>query len=492
MRKFEITIAILSVIALVLNLLYIPGGTILAFLTFGVYAIFYYICSVALFNDIPFSAALFRVALLRNGQLGYTKKNDPYAEISKWRKNISSFTGWGLSLVILGILFRFLSLAGWKIMLALGLCSLYIILIAAVIKYLKTHAQFYIRIAKRSAIIGGVGLFAFLLPSEYSSDIVENAGEGRKFPEVKGLYQYENTEFLPTLEHEINPQKNAIYCVTMLYAWEEVRKQINLPLTISPNYTDLLLLNNSQSFVNVLKKDEYFAEGGVVDSLIFAKAKFAKSLPFNIKLDNYDDKLKFKGETVASFGVTAYSDYRKLETVKIVYYKNDNNFIIKLLPRDKNHEILLFKTDKVFHSIAEMNEEIIKLSEIGKKERKNEKQRWKYYIAGEDEVIIPKFNFNIETDYAALEDNIFQTEKQDYRIVVAWQRTAFLLDESGAEIESEAEFEIAVEDEEEEESPQPKKMIFDKDFLILLQRTDAPNPYFGLWVTNTELMTKGE
>jgi hypothetical protein len=31
-------------------------------------------------------------------------------------------------------------------------------------------------------------------------------------------------------------------------------------------------------------------------------------------------------------------------------------------------------------------------------------------------------------------------------------------------------------------------MIFDKEFLILLKRKDAENPYFGMWTTNTELM----
>jgi hypothetical protein len=44
--------------------------------------------------------------------------------------------------------------------------------------------------------------------------------------------------------------------------------------------------------------------------------------------------------------------------------------------------------------------------------------------------------------------------------------------------------------EEAEENPHPKKMFFDKDFLLLLKRTDAQNPYFGLWVVNTELMVK--
>jgi hypothetical protein len=177
--------------------------------------------------------------------------------------------------------------------------------------------------------------------------------------------------------------------------------------------------------------------------------------------------------------------------VKIIYYKNDNNFIIKLLPKDKEHEIILFKTEQGFNSIAEMTLEIEKLTEIGKVEIKNEKINWKYYYDVEDIVIIPKFSFNIQTNFKTLEGTSFTSNGESYDIFKAWQRTAFILDESGAEIESEAEIEYATEEiEEEYEKPKPKKMIFDKPFLILLKRTDAKNPYFGLWTTNTELMIK--
>jgi len=330
-----------------------------------------------------------------------------------------------------------------------------------------------------------ITMLAIILTSLMSC---QNQKQGRKFPEVKNLSEYEETEFLPTLEHSINTQKNSVYCATLLFAWDEIRKQINLPLIISEEDKDLLLLNNSTSFINVLKSDEYFASGTVVGDLITAKAEFNKSLPFNRKLSSYKNKLTFKEQAVASFGVRGYNGYGQ---VKIGYYKNDNNFIVKLLPKDRNHEIILFKSDNVFHSIAEMNEEIGKLLEIGQNERKNEKHEWKYFITDEDEVIIPKFSFNIETNYATLEGNEFKTTEQEYQIETAWQRTAFLLDESGAEIESEAEFGVCVEEvEEEEEKPQPKKMIFDSDFLILLKRTDAQHPYFGLWTTNTELMIK--
>ena len=312
----------------------------------------------------------------------------------------------------------------------------------------------------------------------------------RKFSEVRNLSEFEKTEFIPTIEHKINSERNSVYCVTLLYAWDEIRKKINLPLEISEENYDLALLNASYSFVDVLKSNEYTVSGNIDGDLITAKAEFSKSLPFEIKLEDFRNRLVFDGKAVASFGITGYSDYEKLKIVRIVYYKDDNNFIIKLLPKEKNHEIVLFKTEQTFNSMAEMVNEIERLAEIGKTEKKNEKLSWKYYFADEDEVVIPKFNFNIETNYTTLEGNKFKTEKANYQIERAWQRTAFILDESGAKIESEAEMAVAVEEVEDYEKPKPKKMIFDRSFLILLKRTDTKNPYFGLWTTNVELMIK--
>lgn len=315
--------------------------------------------------------------------------------------------------------------------------------------------------------------------------------EHRKFPEVKKLSEYKNTQFIPTLEHKIPKDKNSVYCVTLLFAWDEIRKQINLPLTIADEYSDLKLLNKSTSFENVLKSNEYNVSGDVDGDLISARAEFNKSLPFELKLQSFKNKLTFDGQKVSSFGVNGYDNYKQLNIVKIIYYKNDNNFIIKLIPKDKEHEIILFKTEKNFNSIAEMTTEIEKLTEIGKIEKKNEKINWKYFYGEEDLVVIPKFSFNIETNFTTIEGSKFNADKRSFQVERAWQRTAFILDESGAEIESEAEIEVAIEDfEEEYEKPKPKKMIFDKPFLILLKRTDNNKPYFGLWTTNTELMKK--
>jgi len=321
------------------------------------------------------------------------------------------------------------------------------------------------------------------------SDTMEQESKTEKFPKVKKLSEYEKTDFLPTLEHKIDRQKNSIYCVTLLYAWDEIRKVINQPFIISQNDEDLLLLHSSKSFIDVLKRDEYSTEIAVNGDEIIAKSKFEKSLPFETKLNSYKNKLTFKKEPVASFGVNGYAKREQLRIIEIVYYEDDNNFIIKLLPEDKNHEIILFKTEKIFNSIAEMNVEILRLTNVGKNARDDQQQYWKYGFNREDEIIIPKFLFNIETNYASLEGKTFSAATTSYLITEAWQRTAFRLEESGAEIESEARI-TTVECPPRVDTFPSKRMIFNNDFLILLQRTDAKNPYFGLWVANTELMIK--
>lgn len=212
-------------------------------------------------------------------------------------------------------------------------------------------------------------------------------------------------------------------------------------------------------------------------------------MPFEFKLNSYDKKLVFDNTSVKSFGLSGYDEFEMINSVQIIYYKNDANFIIKLFPKDKNHEIILFKTEQKFKTMFEMNQEIEKLTDLAIIEKQSNLY-WKYEIKEEDKIIIPKFNFNIITNFTTLEGNFFKGFENQYRIQSVTQRNAFILDESGAEIESEVEFAVDASEEPINEKPKPKIMVFDKPFLILLKRTDSKNPYFGLWNVNSELMIK--
>ena len=174
MKKFEITTAILSIIALVAYyFLHIRGAAILTFIFLMKYALLYSPLGFAVLNNIRFRDIL---------------KKDAYKEISVQRILGAIFTGWALSVIISGMLFKFLFLPGAGFMLIAGLCYLPIIAIVAIVKYVKTRSQFYVGILTRIAIIGGVGLFLFFLPSSTLKDIKYRNHPEKRVEERNRLY----------------------------------------------------------------------------------------------------------------------------------------------------------------------------------------------------------------------------------------------------------------------------------------------------------------
>lgn len=322
-----------------------------------------------------------------------------------------------------------------------------------------------------------------------------NGKESLRAKDAKNLSEFPKTEFLPTMEHRISDDKNSVYCATLLFAWDGIRKAINAPFTISDEYYDLKFLHQSTSFENVLQKKEYKVEIKVGANTIKSRAEFEKSLPFAFPLKNHTSyNLFFDGQYIPSFGMVGYGKDKQKDIVHIMYYKDNTDFIIKLLPKNKEHEIILYKTPKRGHTMAEMTAEINSKIAIGIVEKGKKETYWKYKYNMEDIVAIPKLYFNIETNYQTLEEKSFTSNPIDaipmsWTITRAWQRTAFLLNEMGAEIKSEAEI-IMSSSYIEHERSQPKLMVFNKPFLVLLKRTDAVNPYFALWIANTELMNK--
>lgn len=306
---------------------------------------------------------------------------------------------------------------------------------------------------------------------------------------AKNLSEYKKSIFLPTLENKLSPDKNSIYCTTLLYAWDELRKEIRPPFQIDKELKDLTLLNNSQSFVDALNKGDYKSNTTIDGNKIKVRTEFNKSLPFEIKLEDLDKSLTFKKEKVFCFGIYG-SDSDESKIVEILYYKNDNEFLINLIPKDHAHEIILLKTNDRFNSMAKILSKIENYINLGNYEIRTRKAEWKYTFNEDDNVIIPKIKFNIETNYPTLEGKLFKSNQQSYLIKEAMQRTAFTLDEYGAQIESESEIITLSAIEEEEEKPQPKHLIFDKPFFIMLKKTHSKNPYFAMWVANSELMIK--
>ena len=309
------------------------------------------------------------------------------------------------------------------------------------------------------------------------------------FPDKVELSSLKESEFIPTLEHTLPRTKNNIYSAALLLAWNEIRKEIKRPINIDPEYIDLVKINKSDSFRNALLENDYKASGSIHDNFINLKAEFNKSLPFRRSLTSYPDRLTFNKEKVYSFGKVRGGDEAQ-EVITILYYKNDEKFILKLNPKDSEHEIILSKSTKKLETFANHLDHIEKQIPKGQIEKGKKKTEWKYLLSGFDEVLIPKFSFNIEHNYPSLTGSKIRANGEVLEIETVSQRIAFILDEKGAQIESEAEIDLTTEEEELEEKPRPKKMHFNKPFCIILKRKNSDKPYFAMWVSNSELMQK--
>jgi hypothetical protein len=304
------------------------------------------------------------------------------------------------------------------------------------------------------------------------------------FKEVDSLSSFENTNFVTTLESPINKNKNSIYTATLLFAWDEIRKEIKDSI-INIENERLDLMNNSKTYIGALNKNEYETSIEVKNYKIIAKAHFVKMLPFYEPLIEYQEPFSFKNTEVKSFGFRG-----EHKVGRIAYYINDNNFGIRLLPEDHEHEIILIKSNTQQSTLSNYFTDY----ESELENFKNNSIRWKHNFTHEDVVQIPLINFSIDNHYHNMINTFFSTNTgRDFTVSEAYQKTAFTLNEKGAATESYGEI-IATEGvmAEGAEKPQPKHLIFNNDFVIFLKRKDADYPYFGLYITNTELMVKFE
>ena len=142
--------------------------------------------------------------------------------------------------------------------------------------------------------------------------------------------------------------------------------------------------------------------------------------------------------------------------------------------------------------MSEIVQKVKENIQLGAQERWQEEHKWKYKLTHKDELLIPNICFNIEHRYLELESLRFWSGRQRYSIEKAYQRTAFLLNNEGAKIESEAEVQTemtAIPPKRVKVIP-PKLLHFDQPFFVMMKRKEASNPYFGVWVETSELLEK--
>lgn len=308
------------------------------------------------------------------------------------------------------------------------------------------------------------------------------------FPNRVNLNELNETDFSATLEDSLDSTKNTVYCSTLLFAWDGIRSELK-DIHIPEKHQRLVLLHASKSHKNSLRSDEYTSEVKVEGTTITAIVKFAKSLPFETEFEEFKKGLDWNGTKVNAFG--AKGDFDDVDhQITILYYENDSNFVIKLHPKNQEHEIILYKTPSRFKTMGDIVQKVKENIALGARERNQKEHFWKYELTHKDEVLIPNIGFNIEDDYPDLVGSKFTNGNQGYYVAKAYQRTAFLLNNEGAKIESEAIISVEATAMEQVNEYSPKLMHFDQPFFVMMKRKEAQNPYFGAWIESRELLAE--
>jgi hypothetical protein len=143
MRKLEIILGAIALMGLIMKFFLIPGGSALFVPALMLLATVYYLLGFALFNNIRFRGIF---------------KKESYKGISAMHIIGAICTGFVLSVICVGILFKVQHYPGYVTYLIVGLIAVGIILIMSLLRFFKNRSPYYKQIFLRIAIWGILGL----------------------------------------------------------------------------------------------------------------------------------------------------------------------------------------------------------------------------------------------------------------------------------------------------------------------------------------------
>ena len=174
----------------------------------------------------------------------------------------------------------------------------------------------------------------------------------------------------------------------------------------------------------------------------------------------------FSGREVESFGISQFLERQKSEAkaasqVLVYDWRDSHDFIVELKTRSKSDRLILAKIppDRTLVETAATVQSRLQRSKPGSMQQ-------------DADLFVPVIDFDVLRRYHELLG-------KDSPLAMSLQQIRFKLNERGAVLRSEA---LAV------TGLTRQNLVFDEPFLVMIQRTDASQPYFALWVGNAELL----
>jgi hypothetical protein len=324
------------------------------------------------------------------------------------------------------------------------------------------------------------------------------------------------TVVTPHLETPIDPGKSVLYCGTFPLAWNELCALIGEDVQLDPPGPEMVgVLNRKEFTKDQLDAESYVAVadfmrndphgrirreldrkfGGAATPRFMPPAELTprpqdivsycylfKNLEFKVPFERAEQPIRFGGAEVPGFGISRdyKPDHEKMYgQVRVLDYHGPDDFIVELVIKSEGDRLILAKIEpgQTLGAAVETVQERTARAEPSP--------------AGRGDVLrVPRLNFDLTRRYRELEGRRLVSSNpgvaDDLILLSAVQNTRFQLDEKGVRLRSESHTSFGC-----GASPPPhvnRVMVFDKPFLILLQRAGASLPYFALWVDNPEIL----
>jgi hypothetical protein len=353
-------------------------------------------------------------------------------------------------------------------------------------------------------------------------DIVDNGGHAQAFSDQKLLRanasELKSTLVVPHQDVPMARGRNLLWCGTFQLAWNEVCQLIGGSVEfVGPPSPDATSLNkrsfdksaiDAGSYVSVAGyvQDDVYRQierelretfGGMAHSVmpprrsitdrpqdIVAYSYLFKQLLFAVPFERGQAPVPFEKVKVECFGMgPEYKPGREAMAAQTVIhdYMGPDDFVIELMTRSKGDRILLAKT-KPAETLA---------ATISQVRQRAEKPGTPASVS--DVLVIPKLNFDLTREYAELLGRrlrpVAEGVAENLQLSTATQNIRYQMDEAGVRLRSESTMRFGCS----ASGMRPEHlMVFDKPFLIMLQREAAAMPYFALWVENGELLVHAE
>jgi hypothetical protein len=377
--------------------------------------------------------------------------------------------------------------------------------------------------SRKRVIVGGAialglaaGVFWIAGPARQLGQWAPYAGRAPTFTGKSD--QLKQTVIVPTLDSPCPPGKNVIWCSSFQLAWNELRDNvIHAPLQVIGAEEIAARLNAAkQSSSDLDPKSFYIAGGwtkdGIVDKIkkdmaarfpshplpdfnglqggILAYSYLTANVPFKYPFEQVEKGFAFTdsqgGKTqVDGFGLSEshQNGSRKIrQQVEILYSAfQDRGFEVRECAID------LCKYSRPYQVVVAMVEPKGSLAQTleyvrARTDRPGEAGR--IYARGEfrsaDILEVPEMVWRIDHRFSELIGKVLVNVKMP--ITEAMQTIEFRLGRAGAKVESEARLPAT--------TAAPMHFVFDRPFLVYMQKRGAEQSFFVMWVDNAELLVR--